>query len=186
MAEGTNYAVKIPVTDGVEIRVGGSTVTAKGSKGEVSKELRSPRLDIDVQDNVVSIDVRKGLKANKKDKCMINTFRAHIRNLMGGVAKGYIAEMKICSGHFPMNVAVDKEKITVKNFLGEKVPRSTRVMEGVSVKVNGDQVVLKGSDKEKVGQTAARIEQVCRITNRDRRIFQDGIWITKKPELEDE
>ena len=104
---------------------------------------------------------------------------------MYGVLKGYEAKLKICSGHFPMTVSTDTEKVTIKNFLGEKVPRHSSMMKGVEVKVNGNEVIVTGIEKEAVGQTAARIEQSCRITNRDRRIFQDGIWIIRKPQVKE-
>ena len=41
-------------------------------------------------------------------------------------------------------------------------------------------VVITGVDREKVGQTAAIIERACRVTGRDRRVFQDGIYIVSK------
>ena len=46
--------------------------------------------------------------------------------------------------------------------------------------MNGDRVLLTGPDVEAVGQTAANIEQATRIRGFDPRIFQDGIYITKK------
>ena len=46
--------------------------------------------------------------------------------------------------------------------------------------VNKTDVVVRGADREKVGQTAANIERACRIKKRDRRVFQDGIYIVSK------
>jgi len=72
----------------------------------------------------------------------------------------------------------------VTNLFGEKVPRVAKLPWSpgeVEVKVsNKTDVVVKGIDKEKVGQTAANIERSCKIRNRDRRVFQDGIYITSK------
>jgi large subunit ribosomal protein L6 len=51
----------------------------------------------------------------------------------------------------------------------------------VTVKVeNKTEVVVSGADKEKVGQTSANIERACRIRGRDRRVFQDGVYIVEK------
>lgn len=68
----------------------------------------------------------------------------------------------------------------INNFLGEKQPRVARILEGVTVKIGNDEVILTGIDKEKVGNTAANIERATRITKRDPRVFQDGIYITER------
>ena len=60
-------------------------------------------------------------------------------------------------------------------------------MESSDVKVevkNKVDVIVTGADIEKVGQTAANIERACRIRKRDRRVFQDGIYIVAKAETE--
>ena len=80
-----------------------------------------------------------------------------------------------------MNVTLSGNQFSVKNFLGEKIPRKAVIPAGVKAEVKGDIVELTGVDKEKVGQAAANIEQSTRITNRDRRIFQDGCYIILKP-----
>jgi len=49
------------------------------------------------------------------------------------------------------------------------------------VEVDGEEVTLSGSDKEAVGQTAADIEQLTRVSGKDNRVFQDGVYITQKP-----
>ena len=111
---------------------------------------------------------------------MVKTYKAKLKNNLIGVNEGYTYKLKICSGHFPMNVGVNGTEFTIKNFLGEKVPRTITLKEGASVKIEGEQIIVESIDKEKAGQVAADIEQLTRVTNRDNRIFQDGIYITEK------
>ena len=50
----------------------------------------------------------------------------------------------------------------------------------VDVNVNGDIVEISSRDIELAGLTATRMEQLTRVTRRDRRVFQDGIFIIEK------
>ena len=79
-----------------------------------------------------------------------------------------------------VDVSLDNNKLIIKNFFGEKVPRKAKILEGVDVKIEGDIITVTGVDKEKVGQTSANMEKSTRITNRDRRVFMDGIYIIDK------
>ena len=119
-------------------------------------------------------------KPTKREKRMANTFKAHIKNLMKGVKEGFLYKLKICSSHFPMSVKVEGNQVVISNFLGEKIPRKAGIVEGVNVKIEGDEILVEGVDKEKVSLTAGRIEQATRITNRSRIVFQDGCFITSK------
>lgn len=172
--------LSIPIPEGIEVQIEKGTISVKGKKGEAHKELRHPRLTVSLADKTVHIVCPEN-KPTINDKMMINTFKAHVRNLFHGVQEGYRAKLKICSGHFPITVTIENNIIVIKNFLGEKTPRKAALYPGVKVKIEGDIISLEGIDKESVGQTAARIENATRITNRDRRVFQDGCYITLKP-----
>jgi len=49
------------------------------------------------------------------------------------------------------------------------------------VEVNDEELNLRGPSIEDVGQTAADIEQLTRVSGKDTRVFQDGVYITEKP-----
>jgi large subunit ribosomal protein L6 len=80
-----------------------------------------------------------------------------------------------------MQVGVEGEEVVIENFLGERAPRRTEIRGDTEVDVDGETVVLRGPDKEAVGQTAADIEQLTRVRGKDTRVFQDGVYITHKP-----
>jgi len=176
MKEDIQREISVPEGVNVELAVDG-TLSVKGSQGEIKRGFHYPKIKLSVENNIIVLDVKSG---SKREKRIVSTYAAHIKNMLKGVQEKFEYKLKICSGHFPMNVSVSGNKFIVKNFLGEKHPREIVFPAEVDVKVNGQEVEVKGCSKELVGQVSAKIEQMCRITNRDIRIFQDGIYITNK------
>lgn len=172
-----DIADKIEIPENVEINIDKGIVSVKGPKGAVTKNLLSPRIKISVKDKGVLIESKK---ATKREKKMIGTFKAHIKNMIKGALEGFSYKLKICSSHFPITAGVENNQFVVKNFLGESIPRSVGIKEGVNIKIEGSDIVIESTDKELAGQTAASIEKLCKIKGRDKRIFQDGIWLVSK------
>lgn len=175
-----NYDVALEIPKGVTVSVQENLVTVKGVKGEIKRKFESPRIIMKVEGNKFDLKcVSKKTALN--DKMMINTFAAHLVNMFKGVLEGYTAKVKVLSGHFPMTATLEGgNTIVVKNFLGEKVPRRVTLMPGVKTVVAGDIITIDGADREAVAQSAAKIENLTRITNKDRRVFQDGCYIIQK------
>lgn len=124
----------------------------------------------------------KANKATRKEKRIIKTIKSHIKNMIVGLKQPWLYKLEICYSHFPITVLIDKEKkqIVIKNFFGETKPRIVKLLDEVDVEIKGNIIEVRSCDKELAGRQAALIEGATRITNRDRRIFQDGIWIIEK------
>ena len=174
-----NEELNIP--ENVELNIEGSLIKIKGPEGDNERRLINPRIKIKKENNKLILTSEN---YTKKQKRILKTFKAHLRNMINGVLNQYTYTLKICSGHFPMNVSVVNDKVIIKNFFAEKIPREAKILPKVEVKINGDIITVKSADRELAGQTASNIEQACRITNRDRRIFMDGIYITSKANKE--
>lgn len=168
---------EIMVPEGVTVSYENRLFVAKGPKGEVSKAIYFPAIDIVIEADKVVVGCET---CGKKEKKVLGTVAAHIKNLVIGATEGFEYKLKICSGHFPMNVKLSGKKLSVNNFLGEKIPRELTLKDGAEVKIDGDFITVKGNNIEVTGQVAADIEQLMRVTNKDRRIFQDGIYIISK------
>jgi large subunit ribosomal protein L6 len=89
--------------------------------------------------------------------------------------------MEIFYSHFPMQVGTEGDEVVIENFLGEKAPRKTPIRGDTEVQIDDPEITLSGPSIEDVGQTAADIEQMTRVTDKDVRVFQDGVYITEKP-----
>ena len=177
MAEQKQYKEELKCPDGVKSSLVDNVLTVSGSKGEIKKKLVHPKVLVNVNDNVITLSTDK---RTKTDKRIFGTFKSHIKNMLKGVKDGFECKLKICSGHFPMNVNVAGNEFIIKNFIGEKVPRKLKLSPEVKVKVEGDFITVEGNNKELVGQTAGSIEKLTRRSNFDRRVFQQGIYVTEK------
>lgn len=169
---------EIEIPNEVETTLDGNTVRAKGKKWGDSREFNLGKIKMEKIGNKIKIG-RSG--ATKKEKRMINTFATHIKNMIHGVNKGYEYKLKVVFSHFPITVELHGKEAIIKNFLGEKVPRKMKIPNGAEVEVDKENIKVSSYNKEIAGQTAANFEKATRITLRDRRVFQDGIFITSKP-----
>ncbi|MFH0859611.1 MAG: 50S ribosomal protein L6 [Candidatus Altiarchaeota archaeon] len=169
--------LEFALKDGVDVQVDLKKVTVKGSKGEIIRTFKAPKIKIERKDNTI---VLKSAVGRREQRAKMGSIRAHIKNMMNGVSEGVTYKMKIVYSHFPMTVKVQGTTLLIDNFLGEKFPRKVKLRDGVKVDVKGQDVTLTGINKEDVSQSAASIEQATDIKRMDPRVFQDGIYITEK------
>lgn len=168
---------EIVIPEGVEVKVDGNKIIASGSKGENSKFFLYPRMKVNHEGRNIILSVKD---ATKREKTIMGTFSAHVKNLVEGVKEGFDYKLKVCSGHFPMTVKVEGNIVVINNFMGEKVPRKAKILNNVHVKIDNDIITVSGFDIEKVSQSAANIELATKRAGFDKRIFQDGCYIIEK------
>lgn len=177
------FSQTIEIPHGVEVKIDENRLIVKGKEGENSREFDLGKIDLEVKDNKIILSKDN---STKKEKRIMNTASRHIKNMIKGVQKKFEYRMKVCSSHFPISVKIEGNKGIIKNFIGEKVNRETTIPKGAEVKIDKDIIIVSSTDKEIAGQTAANFENATIIKNRDRRIFQDGIYIINKPGKETE
>ena len=175
MEEKITKIIELP--DNVSAALNGQSLLIKGPKGEVKRDIKQHNVSIKIEDKKIILESERSTKTDKK---IMGSLAAHIKNMIRGSLQNHFYTLKICSGHFPMNVSVSNGQLIVKNFLGEKVPRTLQLKNDVDVKVEGDIIHIASANKEIAGQVSADIEQLVRRPGYDTRIFQDGIYIINK------
>jgi len=168
---------KIEIPEGVSAEIDGGLVKIKGPQGENSRKFILTKLEMTKEGSSIIVGSKK---ATKKEKKMMNTIAAHIENMILGVQKKFEYELKAVFSHFPVTLELKGHEFIIKNFLGEKMARKTLIPHGVEVEINGNIIKVTSTDRELAGQTAANLETATKIRARDKRVFQDGIFITKK------
>jgi large subunit ribosomal protein L6 len=171
--------VRVELPAGAQARLEQDTLYVKGPLGEVHRPVPLGALRVTTEGPAVTLALLVPSE-RKKARSLINTWERHVANMGRGVTSGFEARMKVVAAHFPMKVAVKDHSVVIENFLGEKYPRTASILPGVAAKVDGEFVVLSGTDIERVGQSAANIERTTKIRDYDPRVFQDGIYIIEK------
>ncbi|QSG15383.1 50S ribosomal protein L6 [Halapricum desulfuricans] len=168
----------LEIPDDVSAEMDHLELTVEGPQGSVTRRLWYPDVSVDIDGDELVIESDED---DAKTRATVGTFESHVENMFHGVTEGWEYEMEIFYSHFPMQVRAEGDEVVIENFLGEKAPRKTPIHGDTDVDVDGEEITLSGPSIEDVGQTAADIEQLTRVTDKDVRVFQDGVYITQKP-----
>ncbi len=146
MSRVANNPVNLP--SGVEVKVDGVNVTVKGGKGSLELVL-TDGVQLNQDDNVLTIAYD-----SDKEKAMAGTTRALVNNMVIGVSEGW--EKKLVLNGVGYRAKASGK--TVNLTLGLSHPVDYELPEGVSAETPSQtEIVVKGIDKQAVGQAAAEI-----------------------------
>ncbi|MDG5775719.1 50S ribosomal protein L6 [Haloarculaceae archaeon H-GB2-1] len=169
---------ELEIPEDVNAEVDHLDLSVEGPEGSVSRRLWYPDVSVSADDGTVVIESDED---DAKTMSTLGTFESHVENMFHGVTEGWEYQMEVYYSHFPMKVRNDGGEVIIENFLGEKAPRRTEVHGDTTVQIDDEVITLSGPNIEDVGQTAADIEQLTRVKDKDVRVFQDGVYITQKP-----
>jgi large subunit ribosomal protein L6 len=140
----------VPIPSGVEVRVSGQLITAKGGKGSSELEVH-PTVNIEQEGEELTFQPRSG---GKGDRAMAGTMRSLAANLLLGVSEGFEKKLELRGVGYRAQAQGQRLNLT----LGFSHPVDFPVPEGVSVETpTQTEVVVRGVDKQRVGQVAAEI-----------------------------
>ncbi len=140
----------IVIPEGVEVKVDGNHVTVKGPKGTLEREV-NPNISVSVEEGKVIVK-RPNDEADVKS--LHGLTRTLINNMVMGVKEEFKKELEING----VGYRVQKQGNDLNLTLGYSHPVIYKAPNGISFDVpNPNSIIIKGIDKELVGQTAAEI-----------------------------
>ncbi|RLQ21270.1 50S ribosomal protein L6 [Seongchinamella sediminis] len=146
MSRVANNPVQLP--SGVEIKLNGSDLTVKGSKGTLELSLVDG-VQVNQDDNVLTFAYE-----SDKSKAMAGTTRALVNNMVKGVSEGWEKKLVLNGVGYRAKASGNTVNLTV----GLSHPVDYQLPEGVSAETPSQtEIVVRGIDKQAVGQAAAEI-----------------------------
>lgn len=140
--------VSIPA--GVTVKLDAQTINVKGGKGQLELAIHKD-VEVKNEENVLTFAPRGG---SRQANAMAGTTRALVNNMVVGVVDGFEKKLELIGVGYR---AAAKGKV-LNLTLGFSHPIDYELPEGISAEVVAQTtVVLKGADKQKIGQAAAEI-----------------------------
>ena len=140
----------ITVPEGVEVKLDGQKITVKGPKGTLEREIHK-NISVSVEGNTVKVTRPNDEALNRSLHGLTRTL---INNMINGVVTEYTRELQING----VGYRAQKQGNNLNLTLGYSHPVIFEAPEGISFDVpNPNTIIVKGIDKELVGQTAANI-----------------------------
>ena len=140
----------IVVPNGVDIKINGSNLIVKGSKGELSCDLNSA-VGLEVSDNLIHV---KWDASDKAAQAQAGTARAIVNNMVTGVTAGFEKKLTLVG----VGYRAQAKGNTLGLSLGFSHPVDYEAPAGITIETpTQTEILVKGTDKQKVGQVAAEI-----------------------------
>ncbi len=135
---------------GVELKIMGSELTVKGSKGQLAMQVCS-EVEVNIADSIVTL---KWDQNNKKSTALAGTTRANIANMVFGVSQGFEKKLILVGVGYRAQV---KGKV-LNLSLGFSHPVDYPMPDGITIEAPSQtEIVVKGIDKQRVGAVSADI-----------------------------
>ena len=148
MSRIANNPVAVP--DNVEVDVNGAEVRIRGGKGELTHTLHS-LVQLDREGNLLKFSA-KG--ASKSARSLAGTTRAIMQNMVTGVSEGFEIKLEITG----VGYRAQANPRSIGLSLGFSHPVELDIPDGITVETPSQtQIVIRGADRQKVGQVAADI-----------------------------
>ena len=143
----------ITVPSGVDISIDGAAITVKGSKGELSRELPGG-VTASIEDGTLTVARPDD---SKESRAYHGLCRSLIQNMIVGVSEGFTKELQIQGVGYR---ATAKGSNALELALGFSHPVNIEAPDGIEFEVpQQTQILVKGIDKQLVGQVAADIRK---------------------------
>ena len=140
----------ITVPDGVEVKIDGKHITVKGPKGTLEREIHN-NISLEMEGNTIKVT---RINDEPLNKSLHGLTRTLISNMITGVVHEYSKELQING----VGYRVQKQGNNLNMSLGYSHPVIFEAPAGITFDVpNPNTIIVKGIDKELVGQTAAEI-----------------------------
>jgi len=142
----------IDLPAGVTVSQAGNVVTVKGAKGSLNLPLTNG-VSVEQADKKVTVRFQDG----EGDRIRAGSTRAHLNNMINGVTKGYEKKLELVGVGYRAAVTGKTLGLT----LGFSHPVNFPVPEGLTIETPSQtEIVIKGVDRQLVGQTAAEIRSI--------------------------
>lgn len=140
----------ISVPSGVDIKIDGSALKVKGNNGELGHTCH-PDVGLELNDNTLTV---KSLNSGRQAAALAGTTRSIVNNMVIGVSNGFEKKLTLVGVGYR---AQTKGKL-LNLTLGFSHPVEHKIPDGITIETPSQtEVVVKGADKQRVGQVAAEI-----------------------------
>ena len=140
----------ITVPAGVEVKLDGTHITVKGPKGTLERDINK-NISVEINENVINV---KRHNDEPNNRALHGLTRTLLNNMLTGVVNEYTRELQING----VGYRVQKQGNNLNLTLGYSHPVIFEAPKGITFDVpNPNTIIVKGIDKELVGQTAAEV-----------------------------